>query len=92
MVRNIKSQYIALDKQNKIALGDAIGCLKELADNSVDFIITDPPYNLGLFMKKRGTNMDKLRNGHFAASGWDDLILKIGQRKWINYFQNAIEF
>ena len=73
MVRNIKSQYIALDKQNKIALGDAIGCLKELADNSVDFIITDPPYNLGLFMKKRGTNMDKLRNGHFAASGWDDL-------------------
>lgn len=53
MVRNIKSQYIALDKQNKIALGDAIGCLKELADNSVDFIITDPPYNLGLFMKKK---------------------------------------
>ena len=56
-----------------IANGDAINYMGKLPDNSVDLIITDPPYNLGLFMKKRGTNMNKLRKGHFAASGWDDL-------------------
>lgn len=73
MESKTKTQYIVLDEQNRIALGDAISCLKELPNESVDLIITDPPYNLGLFMKERGTNMNKLRNGHFAASGWDDL-------------------
>lgn len=73
MAKQVQSSYMALDDRTHIALGDAIGCLKELPDTSVDFIITDPPYNLGLFMKKRGTNMNKLRDGHFAASGWDDL-------------------
>lgn len=74
MVESIKSQYTTiLDKRFSIALGDAIKCLSELPDACIDFIITDPPYNLGLFMKKRGTNMNKLRDGHFAASGWDDL-------------------
>lgn len=92
MVRNIKSQYIALDKQNKIALGDAIGCLKELADNSVDFIITDPPYNLGLFMKKEAQIWISYVMGILQHRDGMTLILKIGQRKWINYFQNAIEF
>jgi site-specific DNA-methyltransferase (adenine-specific) len=73
MAESTKSQYTILDERFSIALGDAIDCLRELPDASVDFIITDPPYNLGLFMKKRGTNMNKLRDGHFAASGWDDL-------------------
>lgn len=62
-----------LDDSMCVSLGDAILNLKKIPDNSVDLIITDPPYNLGLFMKKRGTNMNKLREGHFAASGWDDL-------------------
>lgn len=56
-----------------LALGDALKNISNLPDDSVDLIVTDPPYNLGLFMKKRGTNMNKLRNGHFAAAGWDDL-------------------
>lgn len=56
-----------------VALGDAINYMQQLSDNCVDFIISDPPYNLGVFMKKRGTNMNKLRDGHFAASGWDNL-------------------
>lgn len=62
-----------------LALGDALTNIKSLPDNSVDLIITDPPYNLGLFMKKRGTNMNKLRQGHFAAAGWDDLNFE----KWL---------
>lgn len=32
--------------ENKIILGDAIEELKKLEENSVDAIITDPPYGL----------------------------------------------
>ena len=66
-------EFVQIGKNTYIALGDAITKLQTLPDKCVDLIITDPPYNLGLFMKKRGTNMNKLREGHFAASGWDDL-------------------
>ena len=31
--------------ENKLILGDALYTLKELSDNSVDMIFTDPPYN-----------------------------------------------
>ena len=31
--------------ENKLILGDALDTLKELPDNSVDMIFTDPPYN-----------------------------------------------
>lgn len=65
--------FLPVGKSSNIAHGDAIECLKTISDDSVDLIITDPPYNLGLFMKKRGTNMNALRDGHFEASGWDDL-------------------
>lgn len=53
--------------------GDCISVMKQLTDNSIDLILTDPPYNLGLFMHKRGTNLKKMRENHFAYSGWDDL-------------------
>jgi len=32
---------------NKIICGDALEELKKLPDNSIDLILTDPPYNLG---------------------------------------------
>ncbi len=39
-----------------IITGDALEELKKLADNSVDLVIADPPYNLG---KNYGNNIDK---------------------------------
>ena len=54
-------EFVQIGKNAYIALGDAITKLQTLPDKCVDLIITDPPYNLGLFMKKRGTNMNKLR-------------------------------
>ena len=42
-------------KMNKIILGDCLEKLKELEDNSVDSIVTDPPYELG-FMGKSWDN------------------------------------
>lgn len=39
-----------------IITGDALEELKKIADNSVDLVIADPPYNLG---KNYGNNIDK---------------------------------
>lgn len=81
--------FVQICEDACIALGDAITKLQNLPDKCVDLIITDPPYNLGLFMKKRGTNMNKLREGHFAASGWDDLDFNEWTRQMNILFQEC---
>lgn len=52
---------------------DCMQVLSDMPDKSVDLILTDPPYNLGLFMKKRATNLKAMRPNFFGAAGWDDL-------------------
>jgi len=52
---------------------DCIEAVKQIDDNSVDLIITDPPYNLGNFMKDRDTNLSKMRDNFFATAGWDNM-------------------
>jgi site-specific DNA-methyltransferase (adenine-specific) len=44
----------------KLILGDCLEKLKELPDNSVDSIVTDPPYGLG-FMNKEWDSPEKLK-------------------------------
>ncbi len=58
---------------SQLLLGDCTECMRGLPDASVDCIITDPPYNLGLFMHKRNTNLQKMRDNQFAFAGWDNL-------------------
>mgnify|MGYP004444074435 CR=1 FL=1 len=58
---------------SQIGCGDCLKLIKKLPDNSVYLILTDSPYNLGLFMHQRGTNMKGMRDNHFAYSGWDDM-------------------
>ncbi len=53
--------------------GDCLQVMKEINPNSVDLILTDPPYNLGNFMKNRTTNLKAMRENFFGAAGWDDL-------------------
>ena len=50
-----------------------IDTMKKLEADSVDLVLTDPPYNLGLFMKQRATNLKAMRENFFGAAGWDDL-------------------
>lgn len=64
---------IHITDNSTIAKGDCLELIKELPNESIDLILTDPPYNLGLFMRKRGTNIKGMRDNHFAYSGWDDL-------------------
>lgn len=70
---NNDSPFISATPLSLIANGDCLTKMSSIPDNSVDLILTDPPYNLGLFMKKRGTNLRKLRKNHFSDKGWDDL-------------------
>ncbi len=53
--------------------GNCIDTMKNLKDDSVDLIVTDPPYNLGNFMRDRDTNLKKMRENFFGDAGWDDL-------------------
>jgi DNA modification methylase len=68
----------ALNKNCTLALGDCVKKMQEINDKVVDLVLTDPPYNLGLFMKDRDTNLGALRSNHFAASNWDH----IEQKDW----------
>lgn len=67
----LKDRYI-------IRLGDCIEKMKQINNNSIDLLLTDPPYNLGLFMQNRDTNMGKLRSNHFSSTNWDH----IEQSEW----------
>lgn len=67
--------------------GDCTAIMQNFADKSVDCIITDPPYNLGLFMHNRNTNLKKMRDNQFAYAGWDNLEVEVWQtnmRNWLN--------
>ena len=77
--------------QSQITLccGDCLGVLSGLEDSSCDLILTDPPYNLGLFMKKRGTNIGKLRANHFAVASWDLLDFTEWSKKMDCFFAQA---
>ena len=69
--------------------GDCIEKMTSIPDNSIDLLLTDPPYNLGLFMKSRGTNMGKLRENHFAVSCWDQLSTTEWTAKMDVFFEMA---
>lgn len=63
-----------LDDSNCYIRNDnCLNLYNEISDNSVDLILTDPPYNLGQFMKSRNAGLFRMRDNHFVASGWDDL-------------------
>jgi DNA modification methylase len=66
---------------------NCINVMKNLKQSSVDLILTDPPYNLGKFMKDRQTNLKKMRENFFGAAGWDDLEYE----DWIEHMEEFLE-
>lgn len=57
------NDHINKAESNKLVLGDSLTKLKEIPDNSVDFIFADPPYNLK--KKYDGANDDLKTNDYF---------------------------
>lgn len=68
---------------------DCMAAMRDIATDSVDLILTDPPYNLGLFMNGRGTNLKKMRNNFFGAAGWDNLSYSEWQMSMDRLFAEA---
>lgn len=63
-----------------LILGDSLLAMKDIGDSSASLILTDPPYNLGLFMNDRATNLGKMRKNHFSAANWDNLSFE----EWVS--------
>ena len=53
-------------KESKIFNQDCLKTMSAIGKEKADLILTDPPYNLGLFMKNRDTNINAMRSNHFA--------------------------
>ena len=70
--------------------GDCINVMSsEIADNSIDCILTDPPYNLGNYMHERNTNMVKMRRNSFAYAGWDNMDYQDWATQMRNFFNQC---
>lgn len=62
-----------------------LDAMDKIEDGSIDMILTDPPYNLGKFMKERATNLKQMRSNFFGAAGWDDLEFD-EWKEYMDYF------
>ena len=77
------------EKEYVLGLGDCVSEMHDIRDRSVDLILTDPPYNLGLFMKNRETNLGALRKNHFSASNWDFTTADKWEELMNKFFQES---
>jgi site-specific DNA-methyltransferase (adenine-specific)/modification methylase len=71
--------YTVINNSAQVACGSCVDLMRAIPDGSVDLVLTDPPYNLGLFMKERGTNMEKTKAEPFC-------IPRLGRPR----FQNVV--
>ena len=62
-----------MSNQIKIFNENCITAMKKIESHSVDLILTDPPYNLGNFMRDRDFGIKRMRDNTFVMAGWDDL-------------------
>ena len=68
---------------------DCIAAMKKIEEKSISLIVTDPPYNLGNFMKSRDTNLSKMRDNFFGAAGWDDMEFEEWKQSMDDFFSVA---
>ncbi len=81
--------FESITGNSKIAKGDCEDLMLNIESKSVDLILTDPPFNLGSFMHKRGTNLVKMRENQFAYAGWDDLEYEEWLMKMSAFFKQS---
>lgn len=68
---------------------DCIAAMEKISPDTINLIVTDPPYNLGNFMKNRDTNLSKMRDNFFGAAGWDDMGLDEWKKSMDDFFESA---
>lgn len=78
-----------MNSKFKIYHGSCIDAMEAMLPGTVDLILTDPPYNLGKFMKERATNLKRMRSNYFGAAGWDDLDYESWTASMDEFFERA---
>lgn len=68
---------------------DCMEAMRRIKRDSVDLIVTDPPYNLGNFMIDRDTNLSKMRDNFFGSAGWDNMEFKDWKKSMDSFFKSA---
>ncbi|KRK74443.1 DNA-methyltransferase [Loigolactobacillus coryniformis] len=68
---------------------DSLEVMKGMEGNTINLILTDPPYNLGNFMKNRQTNLGKMRENFFGNKGWDELSFDEWYDNMDHFFSEA---
>ena len=63
---------LKVKKKLKIFNGDCLTLLNNIPDKSIDLLLTDPPYNIGNFVKSRNRNISNMNRSDFAIEGWDN--------------------
>ena len=56
---------------NKIYCADCLDLMKEMDDNSVDFVLTDPPYGIGECGAKNHSRGSLCESTKYAPKDWD---------------------
>lgn len=75
--------------QIRLYNSDCIEAMKNIGDHTIDLIVTDPPYNLGNFMKNRDTNLSKMRDNFFGSAGWDDMEFEEWEKSMDTFFKSS---
>ncbi|WP_418722677.1 DNA methyltransferase [Enorma sp.] len=73
----------------RLVNGDCLLAMDSVPEGSVDLLLTDPPYNLGLFMQQRSTNLKQMRDNYFGAAGWDNLSAEDWEESMDAFFEMA---
>jgi DNA modification methylase len=66
---------------------DCTSVLDKMTEDSVDLIVTDPPFALGLFMKNRSTNLGQMRDNFFGDAKCDDLT----EEEWTELMNSFLQ-
>ncbi|GAA4769272.1 MULTISPECIES: DNA-methyltransferase [Flavobacterium] len=81
--------FEAITNNSLLGNGNCNDLMAFIGSNSVDLILTDPPYNLGEFMHNRNTNLVKMRENQFAYAGWDNLSQKDWEKEMREFFKES---
>lgn len=82
-------EFESIGKNTLLGNGNCVDYLKFIETDTVDLILTDPPYNLGNFMHKRNTNLVKMRENQFAYAGWDNLSQEDWEKEMEVFFKES---
>lgn len=68
---------------------DCVKSMRQIESDTIDLIVTDPPYNLGNFMKNRDTNLKRMRENFFVSAGWDNLEFEEWEQSMDSFFSES---